>query len=387
MKLINLYINFFAGLCITCFVISEAIASSDISHPMTIRSFSPCIGSSCSKATYLEGTIERTSADKFKGQLSGDIYLNSAGGDLIGALRLGQMIRENGSSTIVGAVEEEIYGGHLNSIAQQSVCASACVFVHAAGVNRKVDESGQMFVHQFYTNSKELVSEEFAFSKAQTIASLLLSYLEWVGVSHQLITISSQVPPSDARELSREEVNELGLDTRQVANTWQLDVEDTSQRLFVRTTTLDAPSRKPVVVAIISHGTGFSLVMAYDRSYFDRIVSTDTSRRQTTVFDLLIETLSDQKSDLLKEWITYVDDEKVGSAVLSVNNIRRTDAFVIFTVPLSQRTLLALKNGKLCYSWFATYNAIDDYFPHIELSLEGLAPLIRKLESDSFRKP
>lgn len=384
----KLHMRSIVGLFFVCLTISEATSGNDINHPMTIRAFLPCRGSSCSMATYLEGTIERTSAEKFKDQLYGDIYLNSAGGDLIGALLLGQMIRENDASTFVGAVEEEIEGGNIRTIAQQSVCASACVFVHAAGINRSVDENGRLFVHQFYTNSKEQVSEEFAFSKAQTIAGLLLSYLDWVGVSHQLITLSSRILPSDIHELSRVEIRDLGLDTNnQIVNTWQLDVEDTSQRLFARTTTLDVPLRKPVIVALTHRGTAFSLVMAYDRSYFDRVVSTDTSGRKKTVFELLMETLADSESDASTTWTTYIDNKEAGSEVLSPSNIRRTDAFVIFTVPVSQRTLQALKVGKSCYSWLSTYNAIDDYFPRVELSLEGLGPLIRKLESESYSGP
>jgi len=125
----------------------------------------------------------------------GMLKLSSPGGDLAEAMRIGRHLRSRQISTFV---------------TPDASCASACVFILAAGVNRIA--FGPVVIHSFFVPGL-LGSGEYA--KTSKILDKAVSesdaYFREMRVSRTLVDAMLQIQHSDAKELSIEELSAFGL--------------------------------------------------------------------------------------------------------------------------------------------------------------------------------
>ena len=125
----------------------------------------------------------------------GMLKLSSPGGDLAEAMRIGRLLRSRQISTFVTS---------------DASCASACVFILAAGVSRIA--FGPVVIHSFFVPGL-LGSGEYA--KTSKILDKAVSdsdaYFREMRVSRTLLDAMLQVQHSDAKELSIEELSAFGL--------------------------------------------------------------------------------------------------------------------------------------------------------------------------------
>ena len=116
----------------------------------------------------------------------------SDGGLISEAKTLGYFIRANGIDTQVGRQ-----------------CASACVFVLAAGVNRAVAAEARVGLHQ-----SSLKEGDGTLAMGQKIAAEHYQYFKTMGVDPEVAVIASKVPSDEILWLERERLTTLGLATR-----------------------------------------------------------------------------------------------------------------------------------------------------------------------------
>jgi hypothetical protein len=110
------------------------------------------------------------------------IHFNSAGGSLIGGLRLGHLIRQLGFETEVKASDYEYDKGPV------AICASACAYAFAGGVDRFYDDRvGKLGLHQFYHHDPAAITS----ADAQRVTGLLINYLNEMGVDARSLAIAS----------------------------------------------------------------------------------------------------------------------------------------------------------------------------------------------------
>lgn len=116
---------------------------------------------------------------------SKDIHIHSPGGNLLAALRLGEMIREAGFNTIVG---RSIPLQGLMDVYQypEAVCLSACAYAFLGGVTRSYSEEATFGVHRFGLPETELSGDD-----AQIISALLASYIERMGVDQAILEFAA----------------------------------------------------------------------------------------------------------------------------------------------------------------------------------------------------
>ena len=142
------------------------------------------------------------------------IFLDSAGGQVIEALKLAEQFRANGFST------------HVSS---NSICASACVLLLAGGVVRSADQGATIAVHVgsgLFSDEIELefrrMLREYGVDGARVLASyfersmamLTLKQAHFLlksGVSLELLELASSIHHLDARELSIAEARRFNL--------------------------------------------------------------------------------------------------------------------------------------------------------------------------------
>jgi hypothetical protein len=186
-----------------------------------------------------KGDIELDTADTLKrflttkqqdntGVSSGhgvELCFDSQGGDLEGALQLGDAIRALHMDTCVEPLYVELTGtGSADSMrapdsSAPAMCASACVFAFAAGIHRTVSKDARMGMHQFVGRDGDLGQR-----RTQIAISELAKYLEQNGVQRKLLDIGVYVPHSQIRFLTPEEIADTNLDnTLQRYEAWQLN--------------------------------------------------------------------------------------------------------------------------------------------------------------------
>jgi len=159
---------------------------------------------------YAAGEIVDGSTDDFRNFISrhnvskAKVYFDSPGGSLIEGMKLGKLIRSMGMSTSVG-----VYSISYTSDAdKKSMCASACVYAFAGGVNRFIDATtGALGVHQFYSGTEQEISSE----SVQHISGLIVAYLDEMGVDAKAFTLSTMANKDGIIWLDPEEATKLRL--------------------------------------------------------------------------------------------------------------------------------------------------------------------------------
>ncbi len=125
----------------------------------------------------------------------GMVKLDSLGGDVAEAMKIGKMLRTRQVTTFVTADSE---------------CASSCVLVLAGGVQRIV--FGPVAIHSFYSPDL-LGSGDFTRSSRRydEVARSIEDYLREMRVSRSLLDAMMQVPHDTVKQLSLEELSSFGL--------------------------------------------------------------------------------------------------------------------------------------------------------------------------------
>lgn len=127
------------------------------------------------------------------------IELNSGGGHLMGALRLGRAIRAAGLSTTVSS---------------RPGCRSACAYAFLGGVTRRA-EPGTLAVHAASLGSPEGgPALDLPASARRIVAAILSAYVEDMGADVALVEIAFATPPGTLKRLDRRDLATLRIEAR-----------------------------------------------------------------------------------------------------------------------------------------------------------------------------
>lgn len=136
------------------------------------------------------------------------IYLDSPGGLLSEAMRIADIIKSRPEIVVtrVGGLDD-----------RDSFCASACVFIFAAGKLRYLDNDGHIGVHQFSSADPDMDSN-LALSSAQWLSSEIISFLSNQGIAAAFFEEMASTSPSQVSWIDRERLEAWGVITGDVAN-------------------------------------------------------------------------------------------------------------------------------------------------------------------------
>lgn len=139
---------------------------------------------------------ERSGWRSYDGNAVMLVRLNSQGGDVTAALRIGRILRANNAQVWV-----------------QGECSSACIFVLASGVDRNVIPESRIGLHRPYFEQSrfaDLPAGEAKKLYADLIAECR-SYLRDMGMDDKLLDSMLRIPSQDVRYISLTESKDLGL--------------------------------------------------------------------------------------------------------------------------------------------------------------------------------
>lgn len=186
-------------------------------QPLQMQACAP----NCPLVIVASGEIKLDSDDIFyrfvasealRNRVASTILISSPGGNLLGSLKLGLMMRSLGFSMMVGQVQ----GGTFVT----ARCYSACAYTLAGGKRRIVPEGSEVGVHRAWTRSSGqrdilgggTIDPQLS---ADRHVPMLSRYLRMMGVSDQLVALADSTPSNDIRVLTPSELSRLRLATRE----------------------------------------------------------------------------------------------------------------------------------------------------------------------------
>ncbi|MDD2546939.1 MAG: ATP-dependent Clp protease proteolytic subunit [Burkholderiaceae bacterium] len=128
--------------------------------------------------------------------------LNSTGGSVDAAIRLGEIIRSAKSNVIVQA---------------DAICYSSCVLVLAAAPRRHIESTAKIGIHRPYFRKSLSASYEDMDDTYRKLTTRIENFLSLSGVQPQLASEMMRIPPEQIRILTRAELDDYGLGTDNIA--------------------------------------------------------------------------------------------------------------------------------------------------------------------------
>ena len=147
--------------------------------------------------------------------------INSPGGDVYSALAIGRLLRKNRLRLSVKAPDQ---------------CLSSCVLVLAGAVDRS--PYGSIGIHRPYSLMTGIIKFEAAQKRYQATRSDVENYLREMNIPTSLFVAMERIPPENMKYLSKEELNEFGLNKRdpveqEVRDAYEADLRGISKSEFL----------------------------------------------------------------------------------------------------------------------------------------------------------
>jgi len=229
-----------------------------------------------------EGTITADTPNRFKDFLAKKIarntsvQFNSPGGNLVAALKLGEMIRGARLDTSVGRTVFNKDGG-MWSDRLPGLCISACVYAFLGGEMRVVG-ANQLGVHQFYDSRALDEPERKAFSAIdvsinQVLGGLVLDYVLRMGADAGLVLLAEATSPWEMHYLTSAELQKLRVANTSFTDTgWKIEARSGGAALMITST---YSTRPPVTMTLVCRRgkAGAYLIITSSTAYLDRWLS------------------------------------------------------------------------------------------------------------------
>ena len=198
---------------------------------LTIAGPAPCHKRRCTEAEVradvisAQGEITNDTADAFKAfvqQHASDpdfrplVLLNSPGGTVVGAMKLGLMLRQFGSSVLVARARgtEGLEDLHVVS----GYCMSACVYAFFGGKRRIIPPGSHLGIHRMaiYSHSFDFFGGGESTTRSYGTGELvdaLSAYTKMMGVSPAVIAEAEQIEPEAIHIVTPKEIARWRLGT------------------------------------------------------------------------------------------------------------------------------------------------------------------------------
>ena len=201
---------------------------------LTIAGSAACHKRRCSGADVradvisAQGEIGNDTAEAFSGfvqQHAGDadfrplVVLNSPGGTVVGAMKLGLLFRQIGATVLVARAQGTEASDDLHVVS--GYCMSACVYAFFGGKRRIIPPSSRLGIHRMaiYSHSFDLFGGGESTTRTYGTGELvtaLSAYTKMMGVSPAAIEEAEQIEPESIHILTPAEIARWRVGTRRL---------------------------------------------------------------------------------------------------------------------------------------------------------------------------
>lgn len=198
-----------------------AIGLASTAHAEASLDFACIRGNSESCFVLLEGTIGKGLTKRFEDfveneDVEGDqLIINSPGGDLAEALKLGRLLRDWDWNTRVGSSEGMLHkpDGSLDLYGIQGYppggrCERACAYAFMGGVSRMMHKDSLIGLQRFQAHDQSIDGE-----RAQAISGQLVSYILEMGVDARVFVAASSKDSDSMFRVDSEQAKKYDLVT------------------------------------------------------------------------------------------------------------------------------------------------------------------------------
>lgn len=155
-----------------------------------------------SAVSRLSDVVEQTRRSVTSQTLAGDpilrMFVDSCGGEVAAAIKMGDIIRANAI---------EVY------VDNKAECSSACIFLLAAGVSRNAFDGARLGIHRPFFPAEAFAGLSFAQSQQQyaALSSGVQNYLAKMGIDDALFRAMVVIPSQEAKYISHDFAESTGL--------------------------------------------------------------------------------------------------------------------------------------------------------------------------------
>ena len=177
-------------------------------------------GASCPQVIAAEGDIDETAPDRFLAfvranvrdkRVKNVVFINSPGGQVVSALKLGLTMRQFGTAVVVARVIEGS-SDDPNGQFVSARCMSACVFVLMGGKKRVVPSHSFVGIHRMFRDEfgpdpagDRNRKHERMFASGNMV-DVVSRYTGAMGISRDLISAAEKVSPDDIHIVTPQEM-------------------------------------------------------------------------------------------------------------------------------------------------------------------------------------
>ena len=174
-------------------------------------------GRDCVEVISAKGEIDGGTADEFVAFLSNHlqeqdlrpvILLDSPGGTVVGAMKLGVVFRNIGAEVIIGESAREPGTDRMGL--SSGLCMSACVYAFFGGKQRVVPNISRLGIHRMVINESGRdpsggYATQQTFGSSEIVATLS-AYTKMMGVDPNIILQAERIAPEAIRILTPKEI-------------------------------------------------------------------------------------------------------------------------------------------------------------------------------------
>jgi len=202
-----------------------------------------CEQKNCQLYLSANGWIDANSTQKFIQLISSlpkqiTVLLNSAGGELIAGIELGQTIRDKGFYTQVGRVSLLNPQEKRRNLSQYRIesgeCLSACALAFIGGAKRTLNEHSILGVHPIKFNQSKTASNQA--QDAQKAITVLGRYIESMGIDRRMLDMMLIDKNEQMQRISLATASQMNIDNSASETfPWRLQATDKGQLLALVT--------------------------------------------------------------------------------------------------------------------------------------------------------
>jgi hypothetical protein len=192
------------------------------------------------------------------------LILNSDGGSLSEAMRLGKLIRENDLMTEIGTKSNLNAGvnGKPWYETNPGECYSACALAYLGGKYRFISPDSVYGVHRFHSASRDLDADD-----AQILSGTVVQYIRDMGVDPALFTLMTEAGPSEIIRVPRDVLTKLNaVNNGEGPTVWSIEAPPNVNGMYLKGERetwrgmnkfmLVCASKEPISLMVLYYGEG-----------------------------------------------------------------------------------------------------------------------------------
>lgn len=250
---------------------------------------------------------------KNKIPLGSSIYFNSPGGNLVGGMKLGRVVRKHQLASHIG--RRDLSSQHKFSTT--GMCVSACAMAYLGGEYRFLSKGSVYGVHRFFWNERKANEADVA----QVVSAAVVEYIRSMDVHTDLFSVASGAGRDEMITPSMERLVELNV-VNNGAKKPKWSIESVDEGMYLKGEQETANGINKFMLVCSSTGPMYLYFIFDPGNNAEEVMTFGTESLQAGATKIDLHGRKAGKK-LVNGWInaTYVADDEILASLKSANRI------------------------------------------------------------------